>query len=85
VVWEGDANFWNKTADLVIPGDSNCYTITGWGDNDGTWSYYGNKPSDVEGVEINKPQPRKILYNGALFLIMPNGDIYNAAGMLMNK
>ena len=33
---------WNRTADLVIPSDKNCYTITGWGDNDGTWSVQGN-------------------------------------------
>ena len=39
----------------------------------------------VEDVEINQPQARKILYNGALYLIMPNGDIYNAAGVLVNK
>ena len=41
--------------------------------------------SAVEDVEINQPQARKILYNGALYLIMPNGDIYNAAGVLVNK
>jgi hypothetical protein len=29
---------WNKTADLAIPAGSNLYTITGWGDNEGTWS-----------------------------------------------
>ena len=36
------AKKWNKTADLTIPADKNCYTITGWGDNDGAWSTYGN-------------------------------------------
>lgn len=31
---------WNQTADLTIPSGQNCYTITGWGPNDGTWSIY---------------------------------------------
>ena len=33
---------WNQTADLAIPADKNCYTITGWGANDGSWSTQGN-------------------------------------------
>ncbi len=32
---------WNQTADLAIPADKNCYTITGWGPNDGSWSAQG--------------------------------------------
>ena len=32
---------WNQTADLAIPADKNCYTITGWEPNDGTWSTQG--------------------------------------------
>ena len=37
-------NKWNQTGDLVIPADKNCYTITGWGQNDGTWSVYDPTP-----------------------------------------
>lgn len=38
VDWDG---VWNQTADLALPTDSkNCYTITGWGGSDGTWSEY---------------------------------------------
>lgn len=33
---------WNQTGDLAIPADKNCYTITGWGANDGSWSTQGN-------------------------------------------
>lgn len=36
--WEGDT-VWNQTADLTL-GSSNCYTITGWGQNDGSWGTY---------------------------------------------
>ena len=33
---------WNQTGDLAIPDGMNCYTITGWGDQDGEWSVYGS-------------------------------------------
>ena len=36
--WEAEVHYWNKTDDLTIPAGSNCYTITGWGGKDGTWS-----------------------------------------------
>lgn len=36
--WDQDVHYWNKTDDLVIPAGSNCYTITGWGGSEGTWS-----------------------------------------------
>lgn len=29
---------WNQTGDLTIPAGKNKYTVTGWGDTDGTWS-----------------------------------------------
>lgn len=32
---------WNQTANLTIPANKDCYTITGWGDKDGSWSAYG--------------------------------------------
>lgn len=36
--WDAEVHYWNKTDDLSIPAGSNCYTITGWGGKDGTWS-----------------------------------------------
>ena len=39
IVWEDKDGLWNKTGNLTI-GTNNCYTITGWGENDGTWSTY---------------------------------------------
>lgn len=36
--WDAEVHYWNKTDDLAIPAGSNCYTITGWGGKDGTWS-----------------------------------------------
>ena len=43
VIWEGDG-LWNKTGDLEIPSDKDMYTITGWGQSDGSWSVYGDEP-----------------------------------------
>ena len=36
--WDEGVHYWNKTDDLSIPTGKNCYTITGWGGTDGTWS-----------------------------------------------
>ena len=38
--WESEY-LWNQTADLVIPLDKDCYTIQGWGANQGKWTTYG--------------------------------------------
>ena len=38
VVWSDAEGLYNKTANLDIPADKNCYTKTDWGENDGTWS-----------------------------------------------
>ena len=48
---------WNKTGDLTIPADMDCYTITGWGDNDGQWSKYdSSNPGTNPGTDPN-PNP----------------------------
>ena len=48
--WGDD--LWNKTADLTIPANKNCYTITGWGNNTkvcpGSWSSYTPPTPDPE-------------------------------------
>ena len=34
----------------------------------------------VEDVEVSKPQARKVLFNQSLYLVMPNGDVYDISG-----
>lgn len=46
---------WNQTSDLSIPSGMNCYTITGWGPNDGTWSAQGT-------VTPPTPDPNAVYY-----------------------
>ena len=34
-------NKWNQTGNLTVPTNgNNCYTVTGWGESDGSWSKY---------------------------------------------
>lgn len=37
--WD-DAQKWNNTGDVTIPADQDLLTITGWGENDWSWSTY---------------------------------------------
>ena len=85
VVWEGE-NLWNKTADLEIPEGMNCYTITGWGETDGTWSSYtpvDGPTTDNEQVVINK-KATKIVYNGQICIIR-DGVMFNILGQVIKQ
>ena len=53
VIWDKkDDGLWNKTGDLTIPADKDCYTITGWNEDDGAWSVYAPSTPDPEGFYI---------------------------------
>ena len=55
---------WNQTADLAIPADKNCYTITGWGPNDGSWSVYTSGSTDPNPNPNPNPDPDgKLVYS----------------------
>jgi alpha-amylase len=55
---------WNQTADLAIPADKNCYTITGWGPNDGAWSVHNGGTTDPGTNPGTDPNPDgKLTYN----------------------
>lgn len=55
---------WNQTADLAIPADKNCYTITGWGSNDGAWSVHNGGTTDPGTNPGTDPNPDgKLTYN----------------------
>ena len=86
IIWNnGNGGEGNQTADLAFTMHG-IYNFSGCNGTVTALCDGGENPETaVEDVEINQPQARKILYNGALYLIMPNGDIYNAAGVLVNK
>ena len=55
---------WNQTADLAVPADKNCYTITGWGPNDGAWSVHNGGTTDPGTNPDTDPNPDgKLTYN----------------------
>ena len=57
-------NKWNQTADLTIPTDKNCYTVTGWGTNDGSWSVYTSGSTDPNPNPNPNPDPDgKLVYS----------------------
>ncbi len=38
--WDSEY-LWNQTVDLTIPANKDCYTIRGWGTDQGVWTTYG--------------------------------------------
>lgn len=55
---------WNQTADLAVPADKNCYTIAGWGPNDGAWSVHNGGTTDPGTNPGTDPNPDgKLTYN----------------------
>ena len=43
IVWDSNL-LWNQTIDLQIPDGKDCYTIRGWGGDQGAWTKYGEEP-----------------------------------------
>jgi hypothetical protein len=79
--WDGGNT--NQTEDFSFT-ENTCIQIIQSGDAKATYTLVecGNT-TDVENVDVDQPQARKILYNGALYLIMPNGDVYDASGRMI--
>lgn len=71
---------WNQTGDLVIPADKNCYTITGWGQNDGTWSLHDGSTTDP-GTDPTPDPNAKLVYN----VTVPAGTFVCYIAGEMNK
>ena len=69
---------WNQTADLAIPADKNCYTITGWGANDGSWSTQGN-------VTPPTPDPNAAYYVTGSEELVGAADAWSATAIKMTK
>ncbi len=43
IVWDSNL-LWNQTIDLQVPNEKDCYTIRGWGGDQGAWTKYGEEP-----------------------------------------
>lgn len=83
IIWNDGSG--NQTADLKYT-NQGLYT----GTNKGTISCNAQITAicddftAVENIGSEKPLPRKILLNGALYLIMPNGKVYDVLGNILN-
>lgn len=81
--WNGNAN---QTEDITNITTNTCYQLSQSGDAKAQYTQVDcGDATNIDNVEIDQLQARKLLYKGALYLIMPNGDIYNTAGTLINQ
>ena len=75
--WNGDAN---QTEDMKFTANT-CIQISQSGGAKATYTVVDCPEStDVENVEVSKPQARKVLISQSLYLVMPNGDVYDISG-----
>ena len=81
--WNGNAN---QTEDITGITTNTCYQLTQEGDAKATYTVVNcedNTATDL--IEMQEPTlaPIKVIINNALYLIMPNGDMYDTAGRLI--
>ena len=70
----------NQTVDMKFTANT-CIQISQSGGDKATYTVVDCPEStDVENVEVSKPQARKVLINQYLYLVMPNGDVYDISG-----
>ena len=77
---------WNQTADLAIPAGKDCYTITGWGANDGTWSVYSEgETGGTTPTPDPDPNPNTGYYVTGAAELVGADKAWNAAAIAMTK
>ena len=75
--WNGNAN---QTEDMKFTANT-CIQLSQSGDAKATYTIVDCPiATDVEDVEVEKPVARKVLINQSLYLVMPNGDVYDISG-----
>ena len=75
--WNGDAN---QTVDMTFTANT-CIQLSQSGNAKATYTVVDCPTvTDVEDVEVQKPVARKVLINQSLYLVMPNGDVYDISG-----
>ena len=75
--WNGDAN---QTVDMTFTANT-CIQLSQSGNAKATYTVVDcPTATDVEDIEVQKPVARKVLINQSLYLVMPNGDVYDISG-----
>lgn len=79
--WNGNAN---QTEDMTFTANT-CIQLAQSGDTKATYQVVDCPVStQVEEIEVpNKAMARKVLINQSLYLVMPNGDVYDISGRLV--
>ena len=83
IIWNDGSG--NQTADLKFT-NQGLYTGSNKGSIQCTsqvTNLCDSNSTAVENVEVSKPSTRKVLINQSLYLIMPNGDMYDVSGRLV--
>lgn len=83
IIWNDGSG--NQTADLKLT-NQGLYTGSNKGSIQCTsqvTNLCDSNSTAVENVEVSKPSTRKVLINQSLYLIMPNGDMYDVSGRLV--
>ena len=75
--WNGDSN---QTEDMTFKTNT-CIQLSQSDNAKATYTRVDcPTATDVENVEVSKPVVRKVLINQSLYLVMPNGDVYDISG-----
>jgi hypothetical protein len=78
--WNGNPN---QTEDMQFTANT-CIQLSQSGDAKATYGVVDCPiATDVENVGISKPTARKIIINQSLYLIMPDGKMYDVSGKLV--
>ena len=78
--WNGNPN---QTEDMKFTANT-CIQLSQSGDAKATYTIVDCPiATDVENVGISKPTARKIIINQSLYLIMPDGKMYDVSGKLV--
>lgn len=78
--WNGNAN---QTEDMTFTSNA-CIQLSQSGDAKARYTTTNcDDDTAVEDMHINPMSPHKVLINGALYLVMPNGKVYDVCGTLI--
>ena len=75
--WNGNAN---QTEDMAFT-SSTCIQLHQSGDAKATYTIVDcQEETDIDNIEVSHSSPRKVIINQSLYILMPNGSIFNTSG-----
>ena len=75
--WNGNAN---QTEDMAFT-SSTCIQLHQSGDAKATYTIVDcQEETDIDNIEVPHSSPRKVIINQSLYILMPNGNIFNTSG-----